>query len=179
MFLEEMIRDFGLYERFKISEEKMRNFLMEVRNGYSKKNPYHNFRHAFDVSHAVYLYLTVGNAAGNSSIYFEFLLLRLTFKQHFPTEFLTHLEIFGLLMASICHDVEHPGLNNTYQANTNSTLALRYNDKSILENHHSAKTFMLLTVTHDRPLPSLFALVDFHSIQPETRVRDFRKPYRS
>jgi len=54
-------------------------------------------------------------------------------------ELLTHLEIVALLISAICHDFEHPGLNNTFLANTSDSLALRYNDKSILENHHCAR----------------------------------------
>ena len=36
------------------------------------------------------------------------------------------------------HDVDHPGNNNNYEVQRNSTLALRYNDISVLENHHGA-----------------------------------------
>ena len=54
-------------------------------------------------------------------------------------ELVTHLEIFALLISAICHDFEHPGLNNTFLANTSNSLALRYNDRSILENHHCAR----------------------------------------
>lgn len=60
--MEEMFKDFDLLNRFKIDEQKLRNFLIEIRNGYSKKNPYHNFRHAFDVTHCCYLTLTTGGA---------------------------------------------------------------------------------------------------------------------
>lgn len=122
LFLEEMFRDFDLINLFKIEEQKLRAFLIEVRNGYSKKNPYHNFRHAFDVTHCCYLVLTSGGAM----------------------ELVTHLEIFALLISAICHDFEHPGLNNTFLANTSNSLALRYNDRSILENHHCARAFLLM-----------------------------------
>jgi len=122
LFMEEMFRDLGLISLFKIEEEKLHSFLIEVRHGYSKKNPYHNFRHAFDVTHCCYLILTSGGAM----------------------ELLTHLEIVALLISAICHDFEHPGLNNTFLANTSDSLALRYNDKSILENHHCARAFLLM-----------------------------------
>lgn len=42
------------------------------------------------------------------------------------------------------HDLEHPGLNNLYQINAGTQLAIRYNDISVLENHHCAKAFELL-----------------------------------
>jgi hypothetical protein len=131
--IEEMFKDFDLLSRFKIPEEKFRHFLIEIRNGYMKKNPYHNFRHAFDVTQSCYLFLTSAGAA----------------------EYLTHLEILSLLLAALCHDFEHPGLNNTFQANTNSMLALRYNDRSILENHHAARSFFLMRQPENAILSNL------------------------
>ncbi len=48
-FFADMFNDFGLFEKFNVPREKFQNFLNEAKNNYSKKNPYHNFRHAFDV----------------------------------------------------------------------------------------------------------------------------------
>merc|ERR1711957_3336 len=44
------------------------------------------------------------------------------------------LSIFSILVAAGIHDVEHPGLNNTFQVNSRSELAIQYNDVSVLEN---------------------------------------------
>ena len=52
--------------------------------------------------------------------------------------------MLGLLVAAICHDVDHPGLNNNFQINDSSHLALLYNDISVLENHHASRTFYIL-----------------------------------
>lgn len=52
--------------------------------------------------------------------------------------------MFALLLAALCHDVDHTGRTNAFEAASYSTLALKYNDDSILENHHSALTFKLL-----------------------------------
>jgi hypothetical protein len=46
-----------LIQRFKIPVAKLENFIMKVRDGY-RDNPYHNFRHAFDVTQTVYATLT-------------------------------------------------------------------------------------------------------------------------
>lgn len=117
-----MIQHLGLIEQFRIPQDKLTNFLHQVRRSYNRKNPYHNFRHCFDVVQVVFYFLTTGRAS----------------------ELLTPLEIFSLMVAAICHDVEHPGLNNGFQIVTSSQLALVYNDKSVLENHHCARAFQIL-----------------------------------
>jgi hypothetical protein len=45
------------------------------------------------------------------------------------------------------HDIDHPGRTNVYHVATKDPLAILYNDKSVLENHHVAFTYLLL----DRP----------------------------
>lgn len=49
-----------------------------------------------------------------------------------------------MLLAGCCHDHEHPGFNNVFLMETKHELALRYNDVSVLENHHVASSFALL-----------------------------------
>lgn len=48
------------------------------------------------------------------------------------------------MTAAACHDLDHPGYNNTYQINAHTELAIRYNDISPLENHHCAIAFQIL-----------------------------------
>eukprot|EP01087_Luapelamoeba_hula_P008181 TRINITY_DN2028_c1_g1_i1.p1 TRINITY_DN2028_c1_g1~~TRINITY_DN2028_c1_g1_i1.p1 ORF type:complete len:226 (-),score=43.34 TRINITY_DN2028_c1_g1_i1:44-721(-) len=55
-----------------------------------------------------------------------------------------HLEIFAILISAVCHDIHHPGLNNNFQSNTSSDLAIVYNDKSILENYHCSEAFRIM-----------------------------------
>ncbi|RTG85547.1 high affinity cGMP-specific 3',5'-cyclic phosphodiesterase 9, partial [Schistosoma bovis] len=50
-----------------------------------------------------------------------------------------------LIISAICHDLDHPGFNNAYQINAGTVLAMRYNDQSPLENHHTAVAFDLLS----------------------------------
>jgi len=50
-----------------------------------------------------------------------------------------------LLTSAVCHDVDHPGLNNTFQTNAKSPLAILYNYESILEQHHFAVTCRILS----------------------------------
>jgi cAMP-specific phosphodiesterase 4/calcium/calmodulin-dependent 3',5'-cyclic nucleotide phosphodiesterase len=46
-----------------------------------------------------------------------------------------------MIISSMVHDTDHPGVNNPYLVATRDRLALRYNDKSVLENHHIAIAF--------------------------------------
>ena len=41
-----------------------------------------------------------------------------------------------LLVSTLVHDVDHNGLNNNFHINSQSPLAVLYNDISVLENHH-------------------------------------------
>lgn len=86
-------------------------------------NEYHSFHHVVDVMHSSYLFLK-------------------TFKAE---QYLTDLEQFALVTGAICHDLDHPGTNNTYHVNKHTPLAIVYNDNSILENYHCARTFELLS----------------------------------
>lgn len=42
------------------------------------------------------------------------------------------------------HDYQHPGRNNQFLVTINSPLALLYNDRSVLENHHASASWKLL-----------------------------------
>ena len=105
-----------------LSKDALRNFLLVVRANYTPTVPFHNFFHAFAVTQHC------------------FALLKMTgISRHFES-----VELLSLFIACIGHDVGHPGLNNTYQKNAVTPLALRYNDVSVLENFHCACTCDIL-----------------------------------
>lgn len=58
---------------------------------------------------------------------------------------LTASDKLVLLVSALCHDLDHPGLTNSYQANAHTELAIRYNDECPLESHHCATTFTILS----------------------------------
>lgn len=102
----------------------MASFLESAEAGYIKTCPYHNWFHAIDVTHGVYRLLRL--CAGDA--------------------YLSGSERYALLVSAVCHDVGHPGLNNAFLIETSHELALRYNDKSPLENMHCARLFEFASV---------------------------------
>jgi len=121
VFVIMMFRHLQLFEKFTMTESSLRTFVLSVRLAYPA-NPYHNFTHAFDVTHALFCMLT------------KFGLRR----------WLRPIDELSLLIAAISHDLAHPGVNNAYLIATNAPLASLYNDISVLENHHCATAFRIM-----------------------------------
>ncbi|XP_003895483.1 high affinity cGMP-specific 3',5'-cyclic phosphodiesterase 9A isoform X3 [Papio anubis] len=119
--LEHMYHDLGLVRDFSINPVTLRRWLLCVHDNY-RNNPFHNFRHCFCVAQMMYSMVWLCG-------------LQEKFSQ---------TDILILMTAAICHDLDHPGYNNTYQINARTELAVRYNDISPLENHHCAVAFRIL-----------------------------------
>lgn len=98
-------------------------FMMTLEDHYCKDNPFHNSLHAADVTQSTHVLL---NTPALESVF-------------------TPLEVTAALFAACVHDVDHPGLTNQFLINSSSELALMYNDESVLENHHLAVAFKLLS----------------------------------
>jgi hypothetical protein len=105
----------------KISQDNLKEFIHQV-SLYYHNNPYHNFRHAVTVLQFTYLLI----------------------KKTEAITFMNKYELFGLMIASFVHDIDHPGHTNFFEVNLKSHLALKYNDKSVLENHHCSLAFFIL-----------------------------------
>lgn len=56
----------------------------------------------------------------------------------------SRLHVAASLFAAIIHDMEHPGFNNDFLIKTRAPVAVTYNDRSVLENHHCAQGFRAL-----------------------------------
>uniref|UniRef100_A0A669DCJ4 Phosphodiesterase n=1 Tax=Oreochromis niloticus TaxID=8128 RepID=A0A669DCJ4_ORENI len=111
-----------LLKSFKIPVDTFITFMMTLEDHYHADVAYHNNIHAADVVQSTHVLLSTPA-------------LEAVF---------TDLEILAALFASAIHDVDHPGVSNQFLINTNSELALMYNDLSVLENHHLAVGFKLL-----------------------------------
>jgi hypothetical protein len=112
---------FGLFSIFNIEKQKFAAFILYMEAQY-QNNPYHNRVHAADV--------TLGS---------NFLV-----SQSDLLNQLEDWEILSLLLASIIHDVDHPGNSNKFEIKSSSHRALTYNDSSPLENHHLAVAWRAL-----------------------------------
>eukprot|EP00931_Biecheleriopsis_adriatica_P087870 TRINITY_DN62280_c0_g1_i1.p1 TRINITY_DN62280_c0_g1~~TRINITY_DN62280_c0_g1_i1.p1 ORF type:complete len:876 (-),score=193.68 TRINITY_DN62280_c0_g1_i1:167-2794(-) len=91
-----------------------------VKSGYNDL-PYHNYAHACDVLHTVYRLLCLTSCH----------------------KWLSSVDQYALMVAALCHDVGHAGKTNPFLVEIGDELALRYNDKSPLENMHCAKLFSI------------------------------------
>lgn len=120
VLLRQMYLDLGLLDTFNIPKSTFHTWLCEVYRSYNRV-PFHNFKHCFMVSQMMYG-----------------LIQQLDLKSSFSPA-----ELFALLTSAVCHDLDHPGYNNSYQVNARTELAIRYNDMSVLENHHCSVAFRI------------------------------------
>ncbi|XP_069072690.1 3',5'-cyclic-AMP phosphodiesterase 4C isoform X3 [Pleurodeles waltl] len=111
-----------LLKTFRIPVDTFITYMMTLEDHYRADVAYHNNIHAADVVQSTHVLLSTPA-------------LEAVF---------TDLEILAAIFASAIHDVDHPGVSNQFLINTNSELALMYNDASVLENHHLAVGFKLL-----------------------------------
>ena len=49
-----------------------------------------------------------------------------------------------MFLSAVIHDYDHKGVNNDFLIKTQDDLAVRYNDKAPMENHHLAAAFALM-----------------------------------
>ncbi|TYZ65589.1 hypothetical protein PybrP1_000555 [[Pythium] brassicae (nom. inval.)] len=123
-----------LISTFRIDESVLRCFIDTLAGRY-RPVAYHSFYHGFDV-------------ALNS-----YCLIRKTAVITMIKEF----EALSLMVAALGHDADHPGNDNQFEVDTNSPLALCYNDISVLENHHASTTFSVLRLDSCNILKGLSA----------------------
>uniref|UniRef100_A0A0K6SBH2 Phosphodiesterase n=1 Tax=Chromera velia CCMP2878 TaxID=1169474 RepID=A0A0K6SBH2_9ALVE len=60
---------------------------------------------------------------------------------------LSKIQNVSLVIAALCHDLAHEGFNNQFHLSSGSEIAMMYNDRSVLENFHAAKAFLILKTT--------------------------------
>ncbi|GIL49917.1 hypothetical protein Vafri_6220 [Volvox africanus] len=112
----------GLISQFRIQPTKLARLLRTLESGYPS-NPYHNSTHAADVLQTLHMLV---RGAGLTPHYLD------------------PLGLMAAYFAAIIHDHGHPGLTSDFLISTSDPLAVRYNDRSPLENHHGASFFALM-----------------------------------
>lgn len=95
-------------------------WVLSVKKNY-RPVKYHNWRHALNVTQTMFAMFKTGKM----------------------DRFMTDLEILGLLVACLCHDLDHRGTNNAFQTKTESPLAILYST-STMEHHHFDQCVMIL-----------------------------------
>lgn len=149
----------------KIPAEALTRFMRELCSMYNDSLDFHNFHHAFtvftvsaEIVRAVLDAASDGNGDGGDG-------------RHGSTQALPQLQpihVLAILLAALCHDVDHPGLSNAFLNSTRPAqeaedtpksssaprphpLAARFGDEtaSVVEAHHVEITTQLLH-TNDR-----------------------------
>ncbi|XP_045052248.2 dual 3',5'-cyclic-AMP and -GMP phosphodiesterase 11A isoform X3 [Desmodus rotundus] len=116
-----MFIELGMVQKFKIDYETLCRWLLTVRKNY-RMVLYHNWRHAFNVCQLMFALLTTAG--------FQ--------------EILTEVEILAVIVGCLCHDLDHRGTNNAFQAKSGSALAQLYGTSATLEHHHFNHAVMIL-----------------------------------
>jgi len=116
-----MFMDFGIIQQFNIPYRTLCRWVLSVKKNY-RPVKYHNWRHALNVCQTMFTVLKTGKM----------------------DRFMDDLEIFGLLVACLCHDLDHRGTNNAFQTKMDSPLAVLYST-STMEHHHFDQCVMILS----------------------------------
>jgi len=127
-----MFHDLDLVKRFNLEPKTMCQWILTVKKNYRPEVLYHNWRHAFNVAQVMFSSLI------NSGWW----------------EGLGSITCLGLLVACLCHDLDHRGTNNSYQMATNSPLAKLYST-STLERHHLNQALIILNLDGNRIFDNL------------------------
>ncbi|XP_020294771.1 cGMP-specific 3',5'-cyclic phosphodiesterase-like isoform X2 [Pseudomyrmex gracilis] len=115
-----MFKQCDLIQKFHIPYDVLCRWILSVKKNY-RPVKYHNWRHALNVAQTMFAMLKTGKME----------------------QFMTDLEILGLLVACLCHDLDHRGTNNAFQTKTESPLAILYST-STMEHHHFDQCVMIL-----------------------------------
>ncbi|KAJ8415899.1 hypothetical protein AAFF_G00404560 [Aldrovandia affinis] len=116
-----MFLELGVVQKFKIDYEVLCRWLLTVRKNY-RTVAYHNWRHAFNVYQCMFAMIKTA----------EF------------QDVLSDSETLALMVGCLCHDLDHRGTNNAFQAKSGSALAQLYGTSATLEHHHFNHAVMIL-----------------------------------
>ncbi|XP_035665682.1 cGMP-specific 3',5'-cyclic phosphodiesterase-like isoform X2 [Branchiostoma floridae] len=109
-----------LVNKFRVPYDVLCRWVLSVKKNY-RPVTYHNWRHAFNVTQTMFVIL---KTAPFSSMFSD-------------------VEIFAMMTASLCHDLDHRGTNNAFQSKIESPLGRLYST-STMEHHHFDHSIMIM-----------------------------------
>lgn len=127
-----MFIDLGLVQNVQMKYEVLCSWILSVKKNYRKHVVYHNWRHAFNTAQCMFAILKTGK-------------LQCKLKE---------LEILALIIAALCHDLDHRGVNNAFIQRTEHPLAQLY-CHSTMEHHHFDQCLMILNTQGNQILSGL------------------------
>ena len=127
----------GLIEDFAMDSRKLDRFLQTTERSFG--GTYHNSAHTASVLHKTHMLFEHGGV------------------KNLLTDAPDKIPVFrlALYLAAIVHDFCHNGRTNLFLVDTRDPLALRYNDKSVLENFHLASAFQVMGHNNNSILETL------------------------
>eukprot|EP00741_Cyanophora_paradoxa_P013168 tig00000178_g12721.t1 len=157
-----MTRLLGLIDALRIDEGDFVAFVNVALSTYRDKNSFHNVHHAIDVAQCMFIFLlglkqrtqpaaiaaeaaldpdvdAGGGGAAAAPVAFGG-------EPAVPSNSVAFddVETFALLVAGLCHDLDHPGVTNAFLAKSHAPMAILYSNSSPLERHHAATLLSLL-----------------------------------
>lgn len=126
-----MFKELDLISKFHIQYQVICRWVLSVKKNY-RPVIYHNWRHAFNVTQTMFSILTTGKMG----------------------KLFSDMEIFAILVACLCHDLDHRGTNNSFQTKIESPLSTLYST-STMEHHHFDQCIMILNSEGNNILQSL------------------------
>ncbi|XP_041076096.1 cGMP-specific 3',5'-cyclic phosphodiesterase-like isoform X2 [Polyodon spathula] len=127
-----MFMDLNLMQNFQMKYEGLCQWVLSVKKNYRKNIAYHNWRHAFNTSQCMFAVLKSGRIQNK----------------------LNDLEMLALMIATLCHDLDHRGVNNSYIQRSDHPLAQLY-CHSTMEHHHFDQCLMILNSPGNQILSGL------------------------
>ena len=139
-----ILDNLGLLDEEILNISKLDDFLVSVSNQYKPETLYHNALHGSDVTQSVYLFFAHSNAEKIAKT--------------------NVLDLLSIIIASLGHDIGHPGMTNTYHINDSTEMAITYNDISVLENFHASTLFKTLRKSRNNIFEKL-TTIDYRLIR--------------
>ncbi|XP_067298062.1 cGMP-specific 3',5'-cyclic phosphodiesterase [Pseudorasbora parva] len=127
-----MFLDLNLPQDFNIDYKTLCHWVLSIRKCYRNNVVYHNWSHALRTAQCMFAMLQTKELQSNIS----------------------SLEVLALMIASLSHDLDHRGVNNSYIERSNQPLAQLYGH-STLEHHHYDMCLLILNNPGSQILSSL------------------------